>query len=81
MKITVLSMTEHKIEVDDRFAPLAHNHPNHIFYPESEGLLNELESEIFSQIHLSFVDEKGLNANTPTITNIDTADGGTIFEW
>lgn len=81
MKITILSMLEHEIEVDDKFAPLAHNHPNHISYPESEGLLNELESEIFLQTFLSFVDEKGLNADTPQITNIDTADGGTIFEW
>lgn len=81
MKITVLSMLEHEIEVDDKFAPLAHNHPNHISYPDSEDLLNELEEEISRQIGLRYVDEKGLNSNTPRVTNIDTDNGGAIFEW
>ena len=81
MKITILSMLEHEIEVDDKFAPLAHNHPNHISYPDSEDLLNELEENIFQQIGLRYVDEKGLNAGVPKITHIDTDNGGTIMEW
>ena len=81
MKITILSILEHEIEVDEKFDLLADNNPQFIGYSEKEELLDELKKEIYRQIGFRFVDEKGLNNNDPKITNVDTDNGGTIFEW
>ena len=43
MKIKVAVYSYHEVEVDEKFAVLAVNHPNHLNYPENNTLHDELD--------------------------------------